>query len=80
MGGLEIPIAPCDDGIVNRIISTSFFQGQDSAVIEQVSIIGGGCNAALPGPQKAILKMRFSRTPIIGDKFASRAGQKGTLR
>lgn len=31
------------------------------------------------GPQNASIKLRYNRNPVVGDKFASRAGQKGVL-
>lgn len=38
-----------------------------------------GKKADVPGLSCANIKLRFNRNPVIGDKFASRAGQKGIL-
>lgn len=51
------------------------FKSEDAAVVSQVAIIGSGEK----GTQKASIKMHFNRNPVIGDKFASRHGQKGVL-
>ena len=44
-------------------------------MIDQVTVIG----AKERDLQKAAIKMRISRNPVIGDKFSSRHGQKGVL-
>ncbi|PSC76790.1 DNA-directed RNA polymerase I subunit 2 isoform X1 [Micractinium conductrix] len=54
----------------------SKLKGEETAVIDQVSIVGGGKDKSL---KQANIKLRFNRNPVIGDKFASRHGQKGVL-
>ncbi|GAB2213945.1 hypothetical protein Drorol1_Dr00018272 [Drosera rotundifolia] len=49
------------------------FKGSEPATVDYVSILGKGTD----GLQKANIRYRQSRNPIIGDKFSSRHGQKG---
>ena len=48
----------------------------EEAVIEDVRILGDANEEAV---QKVGIKLRYNRNPVIGDKFASRAGQKGVM-
>ncbi|KAL4859361.1 DNA-directed RNA polymerase I subunit 2 [Chlorella vulgaris] len=54
----------------------SKLKGEETAVVDQVSIIGSSKDK---GIRQANIKLRFNRNPVIGDKFASRHGQKGVL-
>lgn len=51
------------------------YQDQERAYVEEVRVIGAESGA---DPCQAIsIKLRVPRSPVIGDKFASRHGQKG---
>lgn len=52
-------------------------KGEEVATVDQVTLIGTKEKNA--PPQRANIRLRFNRNPQIGDKFASRAGQKGVL-
>ena len=47
----------------------------ETAIVDQVTVIG----TASKGLQRANIKTRLNRNPVIGDKFSSRHGQKGVL-
>lgn len=64
----------------------------ESAAVDEVLLLepvtggggGGGARRGVPsavagGVRRARLRLRYGRNPVVGDKFASRAGQKGTL-
>eukprot|EP01039_Chlorochromonas_danica_P010940 gene10940-12162_t len=48
----------------------------ETAYVETVRILGTSSSATL---RKVSITLRYPRKPIIGDKFSSRHGQKGTL-
>eukprot|EP01107_Rhizomastix_libera_P003391 TRINITY_DN16007_c0_g1_i1.p1 TRINITY_DN16007_c0_g1~~TRINITY_DN16007_c0_g1_i1.p1 ORF type:complete len:1125 (+),score=243.20 TRINITY_DN16007_c0_g1_i1:22-3375(+) len=48
----------------------------ENGFIDQVRIIG---NTTAPRLRHATIKIRYNRNPVIGDKFASRHGQKGVM-
>lgn len=52
------------------------FKSFESGWVDQVRLLGNDDNSNCP-LQKISIKYRLPRNPIIGDKFASRHGQKG---
>ncbi|RKF55606.1 DNA-directed RNA polymerase I subunit RPA2 [Golovinomyces cichoracearum] len=65
--------------LFNRDGITHFEKYADSedAYIEEVRLIGG--ESGLEPAQAISVKFRVARSPLIGDKFSSRHGQKGVL-
>jgi DNA-directed RNA polymerase I subunit RPA2 len=68
-----------DGGFVNRDGQTHFLKYRETeiAFIEEVRLIGHE-NGNEPA-QTISIKLRIPRSPVIGDKFSSRHGQKGVL-
>lgn len=54
-------------------------KGEEVAVVDHVTVVGPAVpekRGAGSGINKATVSFRINRNPVIGDKFASRAGQK----
>lgn len=68
---------PAADDYINRDAQTSFFKYKEDelAFVEEVRIIGS--EDGTQPCQKLSIKLRVPRSPVIGDKFSSRHGQKG---
>jgi hypothetical protein len=61
---------------VRNITKGELYKEVEPGYIEDVRILG---DPSQPELQKAGIKIRINRNPVIGDKFASRAGQKGIM-
>ncbi|CAH3126705.1 unnamed protein product [Pocillopora meandrina] len=62
-----------EDNIGQAVIQK--YNSLESAIVEDVKVLGNDEGTGLL--QKASIKLRIQRNPIIGDKFSSRHGQKG---
>ena len=54
-------------------------KGEEIAYVDQVTLIGTKDSKSNTMRQCANIRRRYNRNPMIGDKFASRHGQKGVL-
>lgn len=68
---------PATGDYVNRDGQTHFFKYKDDEVafVEEVRILGA--ESGSEPCQSISIKLRVPRSPVIGDKFSSRHGQKG---
>ncbi|ORY04269.1 hypothetical protein BCR34DRAFT_604917 [Clohesyomyces aquaticus] len=68
---------PASGDYVNRDAETNFFKYKEdeTAFVEEVRLIGA--ESGTEPCQKVSIKLRVPRSPVIGDKFSSRHGQKG---
>lgn len=53
------------------------YRGLESAVVDQVRVLGD--DSGTEPAKRMMVTLRIRRSPVIGDKFASRHGQKGIL-
>lgn len=51
----------------------------EECIVDEVRILNNGKYGEVGGITHASIKLRYNRSPVIGDKFSSRHGQKGTL-
>lgn len=66
----------CTQESVSRRVHRHKLKGEETALVDQVTIIGAGREQEV---RRANVRLRFGRNPVIGDKFSSRHGQKGVL-
>nr|XP_027200365.1 DNA-directed RNA polymerase II subunit rpb2-like [Dermatophagoides pteronyssinus] len=71
---LPIPAAECAIGKKSKRDASTILRSNENGVIDSVLLSCG-----VKGTRFAKVKVRSIRVPQIGDKFASRHGQKGTI-
>jgi len=52
-------------------------KSSEPAIVEEIRLLAG--DSANASCEKAVIKLRFNRNPVPGDKFSSRHGQKGVM-
>jgi DNA-directed RNA polymerase I subunit RPA2 len=55
---------------------TGMVKSAEDIQVDQVRLMGDGPGKPM---QRVGIKLRYDRRPVVGDKFSSRHGQKGTL-
>lgn len=71
-------------GLEDRSTNWTVYKYEEDGTIDEVTIYDGDMYKQTRGPRgngirQVNVRTRISRRPTVGDKFASRAGQKGTM-
>jgi len=63
----------------NGVEHVTAYKDDESAHIEAINLIEGTKVQGGEPCKRAVIKLRYPRNPIVGDKFSSRHGQKGVM-